>query len=73
MVQLITELFAKHLGNEYLAQGNDGTVLPAGAGRLVASTDIDNTETPMPQSSPSVHEDPLIIGSPMIQGITHLP
>lgn len=39
MVQLITELFAKHLGNEYLAQGNDGTCLPAGQGRLVVSTD----------------------------------
>jgi hydrogenase expression/formation protein HypE len=39
MVQLITELFAKHLGNEYLAQGNDGTVLPTAAGRLVVSTD----------------------------------
>jgi hydrogenase expression/formation protein HypE len=39
MVQLITELFANHLGNEYLAQGNDGTVLPTGNGRLVVSTD----------------------------------
>jgi hypothetical protein len=39
MVQLITDLFAKHLGNEYLAQGNDGTWLPAGNGRLVVSTD----------------------------------
>ena len=39
MVQLITDLFAKHLGNEYLAQGNDGTWLPAGKGRLVVSTD----------------------------------
>ncbi|MEW5770248.1 MAG: hydrogenase expression/formation protein HypE [Pseudomonadota bacterium] len=43
MVQLITELFANHLGNEYLAQGNDGTVLPIGTshgpGRLVVSTD----------------------------------
>jgi hypothetical protein len=29
MVQLISELFARHLGNEYLAQGNDGAVLPA--------------------------------------------
>jgi hydrogenase expression/formation protein HypE len=29
MVQLISELFAKHLGNEYLGQGNDGAVLPA--------------------------------------------
>lgn len=39
MVQLITELFAKHLANEYLAQGNDGTCLPQGAGQLVVSTD----------------------------------
>jgi hydrogenase expression/formation protein HypE len=44
MVQLISELFAKHLGNEYLGQGNDGAVLPAPtlegrAGRLVMSTD----------------------------------
>ena len=29
MVQLISELFAKHLGNAYLGQGNDGAVLPA--------------------------------------------
>jgi hydrogenase expression/formation protein HypE len=39
MVQLITDLFAKHLANEYLAQGNDGTCLPPAAGRLVVSTD----------------------------------
>ena len=39
MVQLISELFARHLGNEYLAQGNDGTWLPASNGRLVVSTD----------------------------------
>ena len=39
MVQLITDLFAKYLGNEYLAQGNDGTCLPLGEGRLVVSTD----------------------------------
>jgi hydrogenase expression/formation protein HypE len=39
MVQLIADLFARHLGNEYLAQGNDGTRLPAAAGRLVVSTD----------------------------------
>ena len=44
MVQLISELFARHLGNEYLGQGNDGAVLPAPmlAGkpaRLVRSTD----------------------------------
>ncbi len=39
MVQLIADLFARYLGNEYLAQGNDGTCLPAGGGRLVVSTD----------------------------------
>lgn len=39
MVQLITDLFAKHLANEYLAQGNDGTCLPPVGGRLVVSTD----------------------------------
>ncbi len=44
MVQLISELFARHPGNEYLGQGNDGAVLPAPmlAGkpaRLVMSTD----------------------------------
>ncbi|HXE37876.1 MAG TPA: hydrogenase expression/formation protein HypE [Azonexus sp.] len=40
MAQLIEELFAKHLGNEYLAQGDDGALLPApGAGRLVMATD----------------------------------
>jgi hydrogenase expression/formation protein HypE len=40
MVQLIDELFARYLGNEYLAQGDDGALLPApGAGRLVMATD----------------------------------
>ena len=44
MVQLIAELFAKHLGNTYLGQGNDGAVLPAPIidgqpARLVMSTD----------------------------------
>jgi hydrogenase expression/formation protein HypE len=44
MAQLIAELFAKCLGNEYLGQGNDGAVLPAPTfegrpGRLVMSTD----------------------------------
>ncbi len=44
MVQLIAELFARHLGNEYLGQGNDGAVLPAPTfdgvpGQLVMSTD----------------------------------
>ena len=39
MAQLIEELFARHLGNEYLAQGNDGALLPALKGRLVMSTD----------------------------------
>jgi len=38
--QLIEELFAKHLGNEWLAQGDDGAVLPhPGEGRLVMATD----------------------------------
>jgi hydrogenase expression/formation protein HypE len=40
MAQLIDELFARHLDNEWLAQGDDGAVLPApGAGRLVIATD----------------------------------
>jgi len=44
MLQLVAELFALHLGNDYLGQGNDGAVLPlpllAGRpGRLVMSTD----------------------------------
>lgn len=40
MAQLIEELFARHLGNEYLAQGDDGALLPAqGEGRLVMATD----------------------------------
>lgn len=40
MAQLIDELFARHLGNEYLAQGDDGALLPApGEGRLVMATD----------------------------------
>ena len=44
MVQLISELFSRHLGNEYLGQGNDGAVLPAPMldgkpARLVMSTD----------------------------------
>jgi hydrogenase expression/formation protein HypE len=39
MAQLIEELFARHLGNEYLAQGNDGALLPAADGRLVMATD----------------------------------
>ncbi len=39
MAQLIAELFARHLGNEYLAQGNDGACLPPAGGRLVMTTD----------------------------------
>jgi hydrogenase expression/formation protein HypE len=40
MAQLIDELFARHLGNDYLGQGDDGAVLPLpGAGRLVMATD----------------------------------
>jgi hydrogenase expression/formation protein HypE len=37
--QLIAELFAQHLGNEYLAQSDDGARLPAASGRLVLATD----------------------------------
>ncbi|HMV21244.1 MAG TPA: hydrogenase expression/formation protein HypE [Rhodocyclaceae bacterium] len=44
MAQLIEELFARHLANEWLAQGDDGAVLPwatnsPGEGRLVMATD----------------------------------
>ncbi len=39
MANLIDELFAKALGNVYLAQGDDGAVLPTPTGRLVLSTD----------------------------------
>lgn len=39
MAQLIDELFATALGNEYLAQGNDGALLPQVHGRLVMATD----------------------------------
>ena len=39
MAQLIEELFLAALGNDYLAQGNDGALLPAPNGRLVVSTD----------------------------------
>ena len=40
MAQLIDEVFAKYLGNEYLAQGDDGALLPSpGDGRLVMATD----------------------------------
>ena len=40
MAQLIEDLFARYLGNEYLAQGDDGALLPPpGAGRLVLATD----------------------------------
>lgn len=39
MAQLITELFATAFDNPYLAQGNDGALLPKAAGRLVMSTD----------------------------------
>ena len=41
MQQLIAELFARHLDNEFLQQGNDGAVLPAPTcgERLVVSTD----------------------------------
>ena len=40
MAQLIEELFARHLGNDYLAQGDDGALLPhPGEGKLVMATD----------------------------------
>ena len=39
MAQLIRELFAAAFDNAYLAQGNDGAILPAANGRLVISTD----------------------------------
>jgi hydrogenase expression/formation protein HypE len=40
MAQLVEEIFHRHLGNEWLAQGDDGAVLPSpGEGRLVVSTD----------------------------------
>jgi len=39
MQQLIDEVFAQHLGNEFLASGNDGAVVPNEPGRLVVATD----------------------------------
>lgn len=39
MAQLITELFAAAFDNAYLAQGNDGALLPSVSGRLVMSCD----------------------------------
>ncbi|MFA6971014.1 MAG: hydrogenase expression/formation protein HypE [Gallionella sp.] len=39
MSQLITALFAAAFDNPYLAQGNDGALLPQASGRLVMSTD----------------------------------
>lgn len=39
MAQLITELFAAAFDNGYLAQGNDGALLPPASGRLVMSCD----------------------------------
>ncbi len=39
MAHLITELFASAFDNPYLAQGNDGALLPPASGRLVMSTD----------------------------------
>ena len=39
MAQLIDELFARAFDNPYLAQGNDGALLPSATGRLVMSTD----------------------------------
>ena len=39
MAQLIEQLFAAALSNEFLAQGDDGAVLPMPPGRLVVATD----------------------------------
>ncbi|HRZ01310.1 MAG TPA: hydrogenase expression/formation protein HypE [Burkholderiaceae bacterium] len=39
MAQLIEELFARAFDNEFLAQGNDGALLPPPGGRLVMATD----------------------------------
>ncbi len=39
MLQLIEQMFAAAFANDYLAQGNDGAVLPAVTGRLVMATD----------------------------------
>lgn len=39
MAQLIEELFAAAFSNEYLAQGNDGALLPQAHGQLVMATD----------------------------------
>jgi len=39
MAQLISELFAKHLDNELLRQGNDQAAFEVGAGRMVMSVD----------------------------------
>lgn len=39
MARLIEELFAAEFDNEYLAQGNDGALLPQVSGRLVMATD----------------------------------
>jgi len=39
MAQLISELFAAAFDNAYLAQGNDGALLPPAGGRLVMSCD----------------------------------
>ena len=39
MAQLVTELFTAAFDNPYLAQGNDGALLPQVSGRLVVSCD----------------------------------
>lgn len=39
MAQLIEQLFAAAFANDYLAQGNDGAVLPVASGKLVMATD----------------------------------
>lgn len=40
MAQMIRDLFARELGNAWLAQGDDSVRLPAAAGRLAVSTDV---------------------------------
>jgi hydrogenase expression/formation protein HypE len=39
MLQLIEQMFAAAFANDYLAQGNDGALLPAVTGGLVMATD----------------------------------
>ena len=39
MQRMIQEIFAAHMANPYLGQGNDGAVMPAPGGRIAMSTD----------------------------------